>query len=454
MDYRLTDLDALLLSVRNPLSRSYADEAIKAYRAGSPKAAIVAIWVAVTYDIISKIRELADGGEQAATSFITLFDQNVAANNVQKLLQIENTLLETAESQFDFIDPISRRHFERLKEDRNLCAHPAFTSDGELFTPEPELVRLYLVEAVRNLLSQRPVQGRTVLTLFDRDFRGTAFPLESDAIPGYVESRYLANTKRSVLASFATVLAKALFRAPPAGWEPRLRLIPWALQAVKTHDQGIWAATVVPQLIRLIDDCEDVYLANAYAVLRLFPEILGGLPPAAADRLRAVVTNSEPEATDVRIFEAGEIAGFRETAAAKFAASARHIQVAALQRLPTQTYWDTAIARFRESGSYRGAENNFGGFITPFEPIATLDNMRDVFEVVRTNDQVSYASGIPEMLAAFVGAIASRYPLTLDHLQETLVLLEEQGRRRYFEEMLNVFRAAGVEPPAGEDEEE
>ena len=233
-----------------------------------------------------------------------------------------------------------------------------------------------------------------------------------------------------------------------------MRLIPWALQAVKTHDQGIWAATVVPQVIRLIDDCEDVYLANAYAVLRLFPEILAGLPPAAADRLRAFVTNSEPEATDVRIFEAGEIAAFRETAAAKFATSARHIQVAALQRLPSQIYWDTAIALFRESGNYRGAENNFGGFITPFESIATLDNMRDVFEVVRTNDQVSYASGIPEMLAAFVDAIAGRYPLTLNHLQETLVLLEEQGRRRYFEKMLDVFRAAGVEPPAIENEEE
>lgn len=56
MDNKLTDLDALILTVRNPLSRGYIDEAVRAYRAGSYKAAIVSLWVAVTFDIISKVR--------------------------------------------------------------------------------------------------------------------------------------------------------------------------------------------------------------------------------------------------------------------------------------------------------------------------------------------------------------------------------------------------------------
>lgn len=42
----------------------------------------------------------------------------------------------------------------------------------------------------------------------------------------------------------------------------------------------------------------------------------------------------------------------------------------------------------------------------------------------------------------------------LDRREEMLVLLEEQDRHRYFEEMLDVFRAANMGLPPVEDEEE
>jgi hypothetical protein len=46
---KLTDLDELILNVRDKTSRSYISEAVNAYRGSAYRAAIVATWIAVSY---------------------------------------------------------------------------------------------------------------------------------------------------------------------------------------------------------------------------------------------------------------------------------------------------------------------------------------------------------------------------------------------------------------------
>lgn len=454
MDNKLTDLDALILTVRNPLSRSYIDEAVRAYRAGSYKAAIVAIWVAVSFDIIGKIRELADDNDPAASAFVTAFDNNVTANNVTKLLEIEGNLLEEAELRFFFLDSVSRRHFERLKQDRNLCAHPAFNAEGSLFMPEPELVRLYIVEAVRNLLSQRPVQGKTIITMFDRDFKGTTFPQRAEQIPRFVENRYLANTRRVVLASFAQVLAKALLKAAPAGWELKLALLPYALQAVKQHDAEIWTATVLPNLITLVESADDAHLPNAFQLLSAFPDLLAALPEPAFARLRASIENLEPDGADLRAFEAATIPTFEVEAVAKFEQCPRAVQGTILSRYPCLPYWPTAKATLEAAGSYRGAEALFAEYAEPFRSVATAVHLSELLDVVRSNGQISYAAGVPTPLAAFAQSVAERHIIQPGPVAAFIAYLDEHNRRPGYDELIEVLEQAGVPippPPAEED---
>jgi hypothetical protein len=139
MDIHLTDLDSLALTVREPRSRDYLVEAIRSYRAGAYKAAIVATYVAVTYDLIMKVRELAAAGERGAVAFITEFDQAIQNDARDRLLKIEGGLIDDAHQKFQFLGPQERTILQRLKEDRNLCAHPAFATESELFQPSPEL---------------------------------------------------------------------------------------------------------------------------------------------------------------------------------------------------------------------------------------------------------------------------------------------------------------------------
>lgn len=449
MDARLTDLDALALTVRNPLTKEYIDEAVKAYRAGSYKAAIVAIWVAITFDIISKIRELAGQGDGQATTFVNAWDTNVAANNVDKLLAMERELLAKADADFGFIDSIARRHFERLQADRHLCAHPAFTSEGELFSPEPELVRLYLVEAIRSLLSQRPVQGRTLLTLFDTEFKSLAFPTQPVAITRFVRERYLQHARRGAMASLAIVLGKAMLRAAPPGWEPKIGLLPHALQAVREVDRAMWTDTVVPSLVDLIDSADDQHLPNSYALLARFAELNAALPGPTLAKLSAYLENLIPAEGDVRAFDAVGLPRFKDLMVEKFADSGEAVQGAVLTRLAVPEFWPAALGKFSGAGSYRGAEAWFGRYIAPFQDTATLAQMEEVFAAVGANDQIYHAADVPFQLSDFVGRVGRREPLTADNLAALLAITDDgpRDRRVRFRPVFEIFETAGLVPP-------
>ncbi len=62
----LGDLDELILTCRNEEGRGYIAEAVACYKAGAYRACIVSTWIAVVFDLLSKIRELALSGDAEA----------------------------------------------------------------------------------------------------------------------------------------------------------------------------------------------------------------------------------------------------------------------------------------------------------------------------------------------------------------------------------------------------
>jgi hypothetical protein len=413
------------------------------------KAAIVATWVAVTFDIIAKIRELAGQGDGQAVAFVSAWDTNVAANNIEKLLVMERDLLAKAEADFAFIDSIARRHFERLQADRHLCAHPAFTSEGELFSPEPELVRLYLVEAIRNLLSQRPVQGRTLLKLFDTEFKSQAFPTGPVTISRFVRERYLQHARPGAAAALAIVLGKAMLRAAPQGWETKIGLLPHALQAVREFDRPMWGDAVVPALANLIDSADDQHLPNSYALLARFSELHAALPGQTLEKLVAYLENLVPQEADVRAFDAVGLPRFRDLMIEKFTDSNEAVQGAVLTRLPVLAFWPAALAKFSGAGSYRGAEAWFERYIAPFQDTATLVQLEQVFVAVGINNQIYHAADIPFQLSDFVGRVGRRERLTADSLAALVAMTDDgpRNRRMQFRPVFEIYETAGLVPP-------
>lgn len=162
VDTGFIDLDILLTRIRHPQSKVYFLDAVKAYKAGALRGALTSTWVALVYDLIAKYRELSALGDAAATAFLQSWDNATVAGDITRLLQLEGGILEDATANTQVVNRIVRKHLERLREDRHLCAHPAFSAEADLFVPSPELVRLHLVNAVDLVLSQEPLQGKAI----------------------------------------------------------------------------------------------------------------------------------------------------------------------------------------------------------------------------------------------------------------------------------------------------
>ena len=77
-------VEDLLNEVHDRESRRYLGEAIGSYQAGAFRAAIVATWVAVAFDLIGKIRQLDDAGDPTAGAFMRGLERAIE-NQAQNL---------------------------------------------------------------------------------------------------------------------------------------------------------------------------------------------------------------------------------------------------------------------------------------------------------------------------------------------------------------------------------
>lgn len=145
----LTDVDTLCLNIRDQESKRLISEAIAAYRGGALRSAIMSTWIALASGIVAKARELASQGEAAPIAFVQDLDSAIVNSDIGKMQRIESDLLNTANEQLQILAPHEFMALDRLKYDRNLCAHPAFVVEDELYQPSPESVRSHIVHTLQ-----------------------------------------------------------------------------------------------------------------------------------------------------------------------------------------------------------------------------------------------------------------------------------------------------------------
>ena len=159
----MRSLEELHLQCRNNSSRDNIKEAINCYKAGAYRACIVATWIALVYDFVEKIYELALTGDKEAINIKNDIDRNRTNNNIQHFLSFEKCTLQTMRQKFELLSPIEYKMLERLNEDRNLCAHPSMIGEGIPFEATAELARYHLTNVIDFVLSKSPVQGKAAL---------------------------------------------------------------------------------------------------------------------------------------------------------------------------------------------------------------------------------------------------------------------------------------------------
>lgn len=448
MDINFIDLDILLTRIRHPQSRTYFFDAIKAYKAGALRGALTSAWVALVYDLIAKYRELSAIGDAAATAFLQSWDNATNSGDISKLLQLEAGILEDATINTQVVNRLARSQLNRLREDRHLCAHPAFSAEAELFEPTSELVRLHLVNAVDLVMSQEPLQGKAIFDLYDVDVQSQGFPNDHDRILDYVEQRYLARVRTQNVRNFGVVLAKSLLKGVPTQWEPLHRKISSSLVAVRERSVNSWA-DVSLAIVKLLDNLEPANRPRAIAFVSAFPDFWPLLQQPTQIALKETVQNANDNAViDYRILAGVVIPQFRAPLLTLIDGFSRQQLIEAVTFHPYTDLWPKVIQEYKESTGWRLSEANFNDLVTPFSGRLSCEQLDQICDAVIANGQNWDAAETDKLLLAL---LRNAMPLALPTKGARDLFYQHVHRTRRTEkyaDVLVIFQSDGWEFPA------
>jgi hypothetical protein len=285
----LEDLDELVLKCRNRTARDYIREAISCYRVGSFRAAIVGTWVAVCFDIISKLRELALAGDKEAEKQIFTLEEARRTADFSRSLKFERELLDLAKDQFELISPIEYTDLARLQEDRNRCAHPSLTTDETSYQPPAELARLHIHSAVTHLLQHEPAQGKVAFDRVMNEINSEYFPGTLSGALNVFTSGPLKRPRDSLLKNVFLVLLKTLVKDVNPKIDKR-KVFSAVLALRKLHYKQcneILCTNISP----IFRTTEDASLFLQLGFLNQIDEVWGFLESDVRERLQNYVEN-------------------------------------------------------------------------------------------------------------------------------------------------------------------
>jgi hypothetical protein len=397
----LVDLDELVLMVRDHNSRAYIGEAINTYRSRAYRSALLATWIAVAYDIISKIRELDVQGDPAAGAFVTVLDNAIDANErrdptaVQRLQAIENELLAKALSDFKFLSVHEHTDLERLKSDRNLCAHPAFTKEAALFQPTAELVRAHITHAVLHLLRHPPVQGQHALKRLVSELALPSFPSTQKTVSDFL-SGYLDRAKATLIQNLITVLLKVLIKQPEAALIGKENRVLLCLVAVGLLHPAVCEQKIAEQLPRLTDGSGDQELKRVFWLFKADKRCWGWLSQVNRVKITGIATNYTYDAGDIDcVLEGLEIEALRPLLLARIAAFSRSDKGEVLSRHHRPELVDEAVKMYTELADFRDALMIAVMIVLPKCSMFTAEHVRRILQAAERKADISRAEGAP-----------------------------------------------------------
>ncbi len=341
---------------------------------------------------------MSEGNDREARQLIQDFDSATANRNTQQQQAIEHKLLDMAEQKFALVGLRERPLFDRLKEDRNLCAHPNFSGEAELFTPSPESVRTHIVHAVTLLLANEPLQGKAIIAIFAADVVTPAFPSNWERAVTYVRNKYLSRMRPNVAVNFADVLGKAVLGLDSDRWAVGHEqiLLP-ALDAIARQFPQDWQGLIRNRLIALIERVPGTDVPAALRILRYFSDIMANLPDHESARLAAFIEHWKL-GQRIDVFSAVDIPSLEPAVLRALGNADEKTRFLIFRTWPHHAFVEEAIKMLSGAEGWRHAESIFSNAIVPPLNEFQLSDAERLAIAVASNSQVWDAAEIPRML--------------------------------------------------------
>ncbi|CAK1720218.1 conserved hypothetical protein [Vibrio crassostreae] len=459
---QLTDLDGLLLQVRSKHSQEYLREAIISYRAGAYRAAVTSTWIAICVDVIEKTKELAISGDAEAIRVEQRLN-GIQSHDVRGMLDFENDILRIAQEDLGMLSLIEKMHLERIKEDRNICAHPTFSVDGTQFVPQPEMARSYIVQASKYLLNQAPVKGKVILKNIYDLITSDSFPEDKEkAFVVLSAEQYLGRVKDSVYRNLTIILFKRLFKDEETISPELMKKITSALSAIVRLNSKEYRNVCTEKLSNILAASNDDQLKRIIPFLGLKPQLWPYVEDAIKQRIeqtinvmdissliRYQVAHSAEQIAEINTYFQTSIDGAREPDLKKL-----------LKESPSKLLVDKAIDAFVGSGSFASAYNNGVDILLKHSQFITDARLQQVFDGSLSNstykiNQILNAGGMSEVFAMLYSR--TKNDLVVNHANMWRDFRQQlSGRNFEYQDLDGFMEADGIielEHPQPEAEE-
>ncbi len=468
----LSDLQELLFRVRSPKTRQLVEDAIEAYYGRAYRASIMSIWVAVSFDLLEKIEELATYGDKEAKKYTKALKGKIESRNIQSLSQIEQELLKVACDDFELISKEQKTLFERLKEDRNSCAHPVYTSDGQIFTISSEQARMYLTYAISNLLCLGPVRGRSSVESITNDIKGEAFPHEPENAGQFLEEKYLKYSKAILLENLLEILLKAVTKDDEfwSGFQNNALRAILGLSHTKTKKHEQW---MKDNLSKFCDSLESEELSNmvsliihdsrywewignqhrlqlitlikkisitpkTYETPTLATALLGGVERYA----RHKIANKFGLKDFDEIFHLIYIKELQPILIEKLQELPEIEQTKIINKHPHKGFSIIAVNLYSNAGSFRTAEHLGQNVILPMVNYFDIKYVNSVLHAAVNNSQIYCANGSSNILYIFVNTLLERSDI--DFSSDIDWKSYQKGINLYYDDINNLLLERGL----------
>ncbi|MNR86727.1 hypothetical protein D3C72_175820 [compost metagenome] len=397
----LADLDELHTLCRDKRARGHLAEAVRCYKAGAYRQAIVATWIAVVFDFINKLEELELAGDAQAKAQLAQLETIRLNGDTQASLTFEKNLLKVARDDFQLISPQEFLDLERLQADRHRCAHPTLQTLDEPYQPSPELARYHIRNAVIYLLQHPPVQGKAALNRLFQEVASAYFPTDTDGACRHLEQGPLQRPRESLVRDFVIGLSNSLLLESKEHSE-RQRMFAALLAAEHLHPSALSRSLAgkLPGYAKRISDSE---YWRVVAFISRVPEAWEILD--AADRLKAenFISSANGAYVGQALADALIVRDLHRRAIARLPKVDVRLVVPHLdlQRVSEEVI-DALLSKFEGAGSFNESLLIAEQVIEPLIPRLNMDQIRRIFHAFTANTQVHGSWGVAPVLLRLV----------------------------------------------------
>ncbi len=401
MSLQFSDLDELLSKVRNTHAKKYFNEAIVAYRSGAYRASVISTWIAICVDVIEKVRELSVSNDASAKVIEAKLDA-IQPNNFSGMQAFEKDILNYACDDLEIISHIEKSHLERIKDDRNVCAHPTFSADGRQFTPSPELTRAYIVQAASYLLLKPPMKGKTIVQDIYNLINEESFPEEDEkAFTVLSSDKYLGRVRDSSARNLTIILLKRLFKDDDALNQALLKKLSASMGAINRIFPTVYTDVIQDKLSQILAETDDRKLKRCLPFLNSRPEVWSKIDEAIVVRLDGCISNMNLE--KMLRYQVTDLASKIPEINSIFLKTIKKDDFDSIYKLLKSTPYlflkNEAISYFVKSGSFASAYSNGMNILIPYSKFLEYNDLKILFKGVLDNN----SWGINQILDA--GAI-------------------------------------------------